>query len=247
MSPTSRSSFRVLIVEDHALFAESLDLALTLEGYDVRRFEPDEVQVSPTQLVRSVLRIAPRVVLLDLDLGGFGDAAQVIRPLAEAGMNVVVVSAAADPSRQGECLWLGARRVIPKTRPLNEISSVVRRLHLGLPVLTAHDRETLIATWREDRSGTQELTSRLARLTPREQQVLGMLMRGALVRDIARGSVVSEATVRTQVKAILAKLEVSSQISAVGLAHRVGWRAPAPVEAAPEVRAGLRQASTSGR
>ena len=34
---TSRSSFRIVIVEDHVLFAESLELALTVEGYDVRR------------------------------------------------------------------------------------------------------------------------------------------------------------------------------------------------------------------
>jgi DNA-binding NarL/FixJ family response regulator len=40
--------------------------------------------------------------------------------------------------------------------------------------------------------------------------------------------VVSEATVRTQVKAILAKLQVTSQLAAVGLAHKVGWRPPIP-------------------
>ena len=46
------------------------------------------------------------------------------------------------------------------------------------------------------------------------------------MRDIAQTSVVSVATVRTQVKSILAKLEVSSQLAAVGLAHAVNWRAP---------------------
>ena len=45
--------------------------------------------------------------------------------------------------------------------------------------------------------------------------------------DIARNRVVSEATVRTQVKSILAKLEVSSQLAAVGLARSVGWQPPA--------------------
>jgi hypothetical protein len=35
--PTSRSQIRIVIVEDHVLFAESLELALTVEGYDVRR------------------------------------------------------------------------------------------------------------------------------------------------------------------------------------------------------------------
>ena len=47
-------------------------------------------------------------------------------------------------------------------------------------------------------------------------------MRGRSVREIASIGVVSEATVRTQVKSILAKLEVSSQLAAVGLAHRMG-------------------------
>ncbi len=53
-------------------------------------------------------------------------------------------------------------------------------------------------------------------------------MQGRTVREIANLSVVSEATVRTQVKSILAKLEVSSQLAAVGLAHSIGWRGPRP-------------------
>ena len=51
-------------------------------------------------------------------------------------------------------------------------------------------------------------------------------MDGSTVREIATTSVVSEATVRTQVKSILGKLEVSSQLAAVGLAHHVGWHHP---------------------
>ena len=47
-----------------------------------------------------------------------------------------------------------------------------------------------------------------------------------LVRDVARHSDTSEATVRTQVKSILAKLQVSSQLAAVGQAYRIGWRPP---------------------
>ena len=51
-------------------------------------------------------------------------------------------------------------------------------------------------------------------------------MKGQTVREIATECVVAEATVRTQVKSILAKLEVTSQLAAVGLAHRVGWKPP---------------------
>ena len=70
------------------------------------------------------------------------------------------------------------------------------------------------------------MQGRLDQLTVREREVLAHLMRGRTVREIATVGVVSEATVRTQVKAILAKLDVTSQIAAVGLAHQVGWRPP---------------------
>nr|WP_281374640.1 LuxR C-terminal-related transcriptional regulator [Nocardioides soli] len=63
-------------------------------------------------------------------------------------------------------------------------------------------------------------------MTPREEAVLGELMQGRTVRDIASSSFVSEATVRTQVKAILSKLEVSSQLAAVGIANTAGWQPP---------------------
>jgi DNA-binding NarL/FixJ family response regulator len=85
------------------------------------------------------------------------------------------------------------------------------------------ERERLIRVWHEQHEERRRLHERLLLLTPREQEVLSRLMQGHTVRDIATMSVVSEATVRTQVKSILAKLEVSSQLAAVGLAHHVGW------------------------
>ena len=106
--------------------------------------------------------------------------------------------------------------------------SVVRKLHLGLPVMDHEEREQLLRTWHEQRSHEQVVRRRLALLTAREREVLGHLMEGRQVREISRARFVSDATVRTQVKAILAKLEVSSQLAAVGLARSVGWQPPAP-------------------
>lgn len=74
------------------------------------------------------------------------------------------------------------------------------------------------------------MRERLDTLTRREREVLTDLMQGASIRDIARSSAVAESTVRTQVKSIFAKLRVNSQIAAVGLAHRAGWRHTEPVE-----------------
>ncbi|HEY0888158.1 MAG TPA: response regulator transcription factor [Nocardioides sp.] len=224
--PISRNRFRILVIDDHALFAESLELALSVEGYDVRRVPvPDGAGTSGT-LLSTLTRLRPRIVLLDLDLGKFGDGVRLIAPLAKAGINVVVVTATPDRGRWGEAVRHGARAVLGKSRPLNDILSTVRRINQGLPVMTHEEREELLRLWQEHRSQLHELQERIDRLTAREAQVLGHLMQGRTVHEIADLGVVSEATVRTQVKSILAKLGVSSQLAAVGIAHHLGWRAP---------------------
>jgi two-component system, NarL family, nitrate/nitrite response regulator NarL len=223
--PTPRSKLKVLIVEDHTLFAESLELALNLEGYDVQRIPiPDEGGAQA--VLAAVVRLRPRIVLLDLDLGGVGDGVRLITPMVKAGANVVVVTASNDRARWGESLRHAARRVLSKSQPLNEILSTVRRINQGFPVIDHAEREALISLWHEQGLERVALQRRLALLTPREEAVLGELMQGRTVRDIASASFVSEATVRTQVKAILSKLEVSSQLAAVGLANTAGWQPP---------------------
>lgn len=226
MTASSRGDVRVLVVEDHLLFAESLELALSIERYDVRRVPVGEESASSSQLLLSAARWRPDIVLLDLDLGALGDGTQLITPLSRFGAKVVVITASTDKARWGECLLTGARQVVLKTRPLTEVLSTVRRLSLGQPVISYQEREELIRVFHEKRGERQQLARRLDLLTVRERQVLAHLMAGRPVREIARISVVSEATVRTQVKSILAKLDVSSQLTAVGLAHRAGWHPP---------------------
>jgi two-component system nitrate/nitrite response regulator NarL len=225
----ARSDVRVVIIEDHALFAESLELALSLEGYDVRRTPHPVAGSSVNAMLAAVLRMRPRIALLDLDLGFYGDGARIIAPLSGAGIQVVVVTGSVDRPRWGECLRNGARKVHGKTQPLNEILATVRRINQGFPVIDRAERDKLVQLWYDQRQERQRMNERLQLLTHREQEVLAHLMRGHTVRVIASLSVVSEATVRTQVKSILAKLEVSSQLAAVGMAHAASWR---PVSAA---------------
>jgi two-component system, NarL family, nitrate/nitrite response regulator NarL len=224
MPGASRAEHRVLIVDDHVLFAESLELALSLEGYDVRRLVLPEEGGSMATLRSLAVRANPRTVILDLDLGRFGDGSNLIAPLARAGVNVVVLTASEEKGRWGECMRLGARKVLSKSEALQHALSTVRRLHQGLPVVTREELEVLLEAWTKERQLHDDLRRRLDRLTPRERQVLGALIEGRTVRAISKASVVSEATVRTQVKSILNKLEVSSQLAAVGMANHVGWR-----------------------
>ncbi len=221
---SARGDHRVLIIDDHMLFAESLELALSLEGYDARRLELPEEGGSMATVRSLALRANPRTVLLDLDLGRFGDGANLIAPLAHTGVNVVVLTASEDLGRWGGCMRMGARKVLPKSGALQQALATVRRLHQGLPVTQREELEGLLDAWSRERRINDDLRRRLDLLTPRERQVLGALIEGHTVRTISERSVVAEATVRTQVKSILGKLQVSSQLAAVGMAHQVGWR-----------------------
>jgi len=216
---------RVAIIDDHELFAQSLALALGMTGFDAERL-PIGSTSSAAQVVSATKRWDPHVVLLDLDLGAVGDASRLIAPLAQGGTVVVVLTASEDPVRHGACLAAGAAAVLSKSASLAEIRAAVRRASVHRPVIDWHERERMIRRWRAHHSTLQLSRRRFERLTERERQVLGHLVRGRTVGDIAKLGVVAETTVRTQVKSILAKLEVSSQIAAVGLAHQVGWTPP---------------------
>ena len=102
--PAARSEVRVLIIEDHALFSESLELALSVEGYDVRRGPMQANGASTSTLLGAVIRLQPRIALLDLDLGPAGDGVRLIGPLVRAGIQVVVVTGSVDRARWGEAL-----------------------------------------------------------------------------------------------------------------------------------------------
>jgi two-component system nitrate/nitrite response regulator NarL len=221
-----RTTTRIAIVEDHTLLAEAMEIALMMEGHEVRRVTfPDAVR-SSSVLLPTILRSTPRVVLLDLDLGTCGNGLRLVEPLTQAGVAVVVVTGNTDRATWGEAVRYGARTVLPKDSAFNDILATIRRIAEGLAVLSRPERDALVRIWQQQRHDVHEARTRLERLTRREGEVLAHLMAGHQVRDIARLSVVSEATIRTQVKSILSKLDVGSQIAAVGAARHADWRPP---------------------
>jgi len=210
----------VLIVEDHGLLAESLLLALRAEGLDAERVAP----VTIDGILSEARRLSPTVVLLDLDLGGeIGSSVGLIPPLQELGAQVVMVTGITDPARLAECLEAGATGLIDKTTSFDQLVDSVREVaELGTIVSPAR-REALLAELRRQRRDDQRRREPFERLTPREREVLAALMDGKPAEVIATESFVSLATVRSQIRTILLKLGVNSQLAAVALARRNGW------------------------
>jgi len=210
----------VLIVEDHGLLAESLLLALRAEGLDAERVAP----VTIDGILSEARRLSPTVVLLDLDLGGeIGSSVGLIPPLQELGAQVVMVTGITDPARLAECLEAGATGLIDKTTSFDQLVDSVREVAELGTIVSPTRREALLAELRRQRRDDQRRREPFERLTPREREVLAALMDGKPAEVIATESFVSLATVRSQIRTILLKLGVNSQLTAVALARRNGW------------------------
>jgi DNA-binding NarL/FixJ family response regulator len=118
----------------------------------------------------------------------------------------------------------GALAWVPKNAPLPALLAAVRAAQDGRPVMAPERRDQLIAWSRRLTAERDALTTKLARLSQREREVLAMLAQGRRAQAVAEHFVVSLATVRTQIRAVLAKLEVSSQLEAVALYRKATGR-----------------------
>jgi DNA-binding NarL/FixJ family response regulator len=87
------------------------------------------------------------------------------------------------------------------------------------------ERQDLIASLREDRRRRRRRMASFDDLTVREAEVLIMICDGLSAAEVAEESYVSVATVRTQIRSILMKLGVRSQLAAAAKARQSGWLA----------------------
>ena len=215
------SGLRVALVDDHRLLAQALALALAARGHEAVLLDP----TAPVATTEAVAAAPPDVVVLDLHLGA-GDPAGgdrlvgAVAPLAP----VLVLTAETDRARWGRCLRSGARAVVSKEADLDRVVAAVEAVAAGEQLLDEPERTALLrAAVLAERDDAARLAP-FRQLTPREQAVLEAVVEGVPALEIAQSASVSEATVRTQIRAVLAKLGVRSQLAAAAAARRAGWQ-----------------------
>jgi DNA-binding NarL/FixJ family response regulator len=210
----------VVIVEDHGLLAQMLAHALGENGLTVARC----TELTATSILDTVAAAEAEVVLLDLDVGGeLGSTVQLIPELDELGPRVVMLTGVTDRVRLAECVEAGAIGVMAKSRPFEELVSAVERTRSNGTLLSDYERQELLAELRRHRANEQARLEVFERFTPRDRQALAAMMDGQSADEIARDWVVSVTTVRSQIRSVLQKLGVNSQLSAVAFARKAGW------------------------
>lgn len=215
------AGMRVLVVDDHALVAQSLALGLRREGITVEVADTEDA----VEVVEHARRFRPNVVVLDLQLGDrIGSGRDLVVPLQEAsGGRVIILTAVTERFRLAECLEAGASRITSKAEQFERLLDDVIATGRGECPRCDAVRDELLRELAAERESTRQRFERFNRLTPREQEVLQGMADGKSLQEMAAESFVAEGTLRCQAKAVLRKLEVRSQVAAAAAAHHAGW------------------------
>lgn len=219
--PMTGGQRRVTLVEDHPLLRYALGAALSGAGIDVT--EADITTADGCGLATRLIEAAPTAVVVDLGLPFSGGGLGLIAPLTAHRLAVVVLTGETDRGLWADCVHAGAVAVLSKTEDLDELVAAIVAVCEGRPVRAA-ERAALDLEGRRRARERQDRLAPFGELSPREQAVLASLMAGAGPAQIAERDVVSIQTVRTQIKVLLRKLGVRSQLEAVAKATDAGWQ-----------------------
>ena len=207
---------KVVVAGERRLLLDLLVAAVVGRGYQATAV----TAIAFDDVAAAVTAYDPAVAVVDLR--ELGRNLALVPRITALGVPVVVTTATGDERLMGAALEGGASAVFGLTATVEDVLESLGEVVAGRSAMRPAERDRLIAVAVEARAaydGTRRLVSRL---TPRENAVLLDLARGKRADAIASDEHVSLATVRTHIRAILTKLEVTSQLEAVAIARTAG-------------------------
>ena len=198
------STYTIIIADDHPLFRNALFQSVHMAISGANLIEADSLNGLLTVLSKEQ---EPDLLLLDLKMPGTNGLSGLIQLRAEyPELPIVVISASEEPSVITQVRNHGAFGFIPKSSDMRELLNALNQVLNGEPFFPEYATEYKI---------NNELTEKIATLTPQQYKVLTMLSDGLLNKQIAYELNVSEATIKAHMTAIFRKLNVKNRTQAV--------------------------------
>ncbi|GAA2239668.1 response regulator transcription factor [Kitasatospora cystarginea] len=206
MTDTATVPVRLLVCDDHAVVRAGL-LALLASAPGI---EVVGEAGSGEEAVALTARLRPDVVLMDLQLGeGINGIEATRRITARPGSGHVLVLTTYDTDADiTRAIAAGATGYLLKAERPEELFAAIHAAALGRPALSPPVASRMMA----------QMRTPSPQLTDREQDILTQLAQGLGNREIARALFISEATVKTHLGRIYAKLGVDTRAGAVAVA-----------------------------
>ena len=212
-----------ILVAGSDLLAGALASALETCGFATKHVVPREPEIEHGIAWR------PNLVLIDVRFLDVTSGSALIGHVRQLDLPVCVIDAAGDGDRSNAWMEAGTSALIDGKEQFDQLFRMITRLLQSSSLPQAAPRSSASLTSMRAIERRQGLRLQLFDiLTEREQGVLAELMEGHCAEQIANAGFVSISTVRSQIKAILQKLGVNSQLAAVAMARRSGWFLDAP-------------------
>lgn len=213
------SGLKLMIVDDHAIFREGLRALLDLE-------EDFDVVAEASRGDEAVLLAAeetPDVILLDLHLPD-GSGADFCRDLLKVSPNskVLILSAYDDEEEISAALIAGASGYVLKTIGGERLADNIRAVHGGEVLLAPSIAAKVVQQLSRLQQETNRREESLHTLTPREREVFYLASRGMKNSEIAAELYLSEKTIKTHLRNIYNKLDLTSKADLRLFAVRMG-------------------------
>ncbi len=219
---------RIVVVAAQNLVGEAVRMALHHRGFRAVSVRwPSEHRLL-RESHRRVASAAPEAGILVCDLRDPARVREAKALIRSTPLRWLVLVDDPDSIQQGAMVSVGVRGVLAMSTGLDELSQTLSRVLSDEELMTPETRERLVRDWREQEATQRRINRQLASLTPREMQVLLCLYEGLPVKAIAGMLGVAEGTVRSQVKSVLRKLDVGSQLEAVAAVRQVHGGPGAP-------------------
>src|SRR5438309_4106626 len=203
---------RILLVDDHPLTRSALSALLQQHGFDVAGEAADGEEA-----IARAAELHPDLVLLDLSMPGL-DGLSALPRLREAApaCEVVVLTASGTEENLLGAIRGGAAGYLLKSEPPERIVDFLRGVAQGEAALSGAVARRLLEQVRDSGARSSVVPESIAQaLSARELEVLLLLDRHLGTDEIATRLFISEHTVRSHVKSLLAKLGVSSRRDAL--------------------------------
>ncbi|MCL4465723.1 MAG: response regulator transcription factor [Chloroflexi bacterium] len=211
---------RVLLVDDHTLFRQSLAYLL-LQNPDVELVGQAGDGIEAVEKTRDLM---PDLVLMDIRMPRRSgvEATRIIRQ-EMPGVNILILTVSDAEADLFEAIKAGAKGYMLKNVDSNDLVEAVRLVAVGGAVISSPMAESLLNEF-GSMAERQAQRSRAPRtnLTDREREILSQLAHGASNREIGGALGISENTVRAHLRNILEKLHLHNRIQAAAYAIREG-------------------------